>query len=418
MMVEQLGAVPLSASMPLGATNSGRLLQLVEMVRQAEGSGIADFTSVVDWLNSAVETDIEPLNILAGTQELVRVMNLHKAKGLEAPIVILAAPYKSERVTITHHIDRFGEKKPSGYFLTIRKIGEFGSEVLAQPPGWEQKEEEEGHYQAAEQERLLYVAGTRAKQLLIITDAPDRKSTGNAWAGLLGGQIQELPMQGVDMSIQVRKKVEVDGTICAQDMKILQDEMAALAKGSYAHGSVTELAKTSAALPFVKSGVGMQFGSVAHRCLQWMADGRQPGVRDIERMCEEFELDSKPVDKILDELNKVRQSELWQRAMKASERHAETPFSLFLDGKEMGLQPGPTLVTGIIDLIFKENGRWCLVDFKTDRIEGDVKPHIDFYSGQLQLYSKAWKRLSGSDVSEILLFFTDPCKAYPIAASI
>lgn len=418
MMIEQMGAVPFSASMPLGATNSGRLLQLVEMVRQAEGSGKADFTSVVEWLNSAVETDIEPLNILAGTQELVRVMNLHKAKGLEAPIVILAAPYKSERATISHHIDRFGEKEPFGYFLTTRKIGEFGTEVLAQPPDWEQKEQAEGHYQTAEQERLLYVAGTRAKQLLIITDAPDRRNSGTAWSGLLTGQIEELPMQEIDTSIQARAQIEVDGTICAQDMKNLLDEMATLAKGSYTHGSVTELAKTSVTLPFAKSGVGMQFGSVVHKCLQWMANGRQPSVRDIERMCEEFELDSKPVDKILDELKKVRQSELWQRAMKSSERHAETPFSLFLDGKELGLQPGPTFITGIIDLIFKENDHWCLVDFKTDRIEGEVKPHIDFYSGQLRLYSKAWKRLSGSDASETLLFFTDPGKAYPIAASI
>jgi ATP-dependent helicase/nuclease subunit A len=153
---------------------------------------------------------------------------------------------------------------------------------------------------------------------------------------------------------------------------------------------------------------------VVHRCLQRKAEVRQPGRREIELMCEEFELESRPIDKVLEELQKVKQSNLWKRGMNAAERYAEIPFSLFLEGKEIGLQPGPVLVSGIIDLIFRENDRWCLVDFKTDRISGDVKPHVDFYSGQLRLYSQAWTKLSGNGVSELLLFFTDSCTAHPV----
>lgn len=414
-IIERTGIVPLSASSPLGATNAGRLLQLVELVRQAEGFGRADFTSIVEWLNAAVEADIEPLSILAGRQELVRVMNLHRAKGLEAPIVILAAPYKWQSKSPSQHIDRFGEKEPSGYFLTTRKIGEYKTEVLAQPPGWEQKENEEMQYQLAEEQRLLYVAGTRAKQLLIITEAPDSKRAGNAWAGLLKGQVLELPMKGLDTSIQARRKAKIKIATCSQEMKRVEDELTALAKGSYFQGSVTDIAKSPSVLPASGTGMGSKYGSVVHRCLRWIAEGRQPGHRDIELMCKEFELDAKPIDKILEELQKVKQSELWRRAMNAAEHHSETPFSLFVEGKEIGLPPGPILVSGIIDLIFRENDRWCLVDFKTDRIPGDAKPHVDFYSDQLRLYGQAWKKLTGKQVSELLLFFTDPCIAYPVA---
>jgi ATP-dependent helicase/nuclease subunit A len=413
-IIERTGIVPFSASAPLGATNAGRLLQLVERVREAEGFGRADFSSVVEWLNGTVDQDIEPMSFLAGRQELVRVMNLHRAKGLEAPIVILAAPYKWQNKSPSQHIDRFGEKEPSGYFLTTRKVGEHKTEVLAQPPGWEPKAIEEMQYQQAEEQRLLYVAGTRAKQLLIITEAPDSKRAGNAWAGLLTEEVQELPMQGVDTSLQARKKAKVKVAACAQDMKNAGNTLTALAKESYFQGSVTEIAKAPSALPASGPGMGTKYGSVVHRCLQWMAEGRQPGRRDIELMCEEFELESRPIDKVLEELQKVKQSTLWKRGMNAAERYAEIPFSLFLEGKEIGLQPGPVLVSGIIDLIFRENDRWCLVDFKTDRISGDVKPHVDFYSGQLRLYSQAWTKLSGNGVSELLLFFTDSCTAHPV----
>lgn len=404
-IIERTGMAPLAASSPLGATNAGRLLQLVEMARQAERSGKADFASVVEWLNSAVEADIEPLSLLSGGRGLVRLMNLHKAKGLEAPVVILAAPYIWQRDTVTWHIDRFGKSGPSGYFPATRENGPHKKEIVAQPPLWDEKVEEEKKYLEAEAQRLLYVAGTRAKQLLIVTDAPEARS-GNAWAGLLKENVPGLSIKGVNMSVKERRKSKINGAALAPDMQKLADELQMLAKESYAKRSATEIAKPAGELPKSESGAGRLYGSVVHKCLEWMAAGRNPETRDIERICTEFELSPKPVEAIAAELQKVSRSELWQRAMKASERHAEMPFSVFLEGN--------VLVSGVIDLAFKENGRWHLVDFKTDRIAGNAKAHVDFYSGQLQLYSKAWKKLTGTDVAEAVLFFTDSCTAYPV----
>ncbi len=62
-------------------------------------------------------------------------------------------------------------------------------------------------------------------------------------------------------------------------------------------------------------------------------------------------------------------------------------------------------IEGIIDLAFCETNRWLLVDYKTDRVDGDLQPYVD-YSPQVQVYAKAWERLSGQPVAEATFFFT------------
>jgi ATP-dependent exoDNAse (exonuclease V) beta subunit len=45
-----------------------------------------------------------------------------------------------------------------------------------------------------------------------------------------------------------------------------------------------------------------------------------------------------------------------------------------------------SLVEGVVDLAFRENGGWTVVDFKTDR---DFEASSDCYIAEVSLYSKA-----------------------------
>jgi ATP-dependent helicase/nuclease subunit A len=172
---------------------------------------------------------------------------------------------------------------------------------------------------------------------------------------------------------------------------------------------VTEISKPARTLPADRSGKGPEYGSIVHLCLEWMANGREPARRDIELMGVQFELDPAPVDEILAELDRVKQTELWRRAMAAPERHTEVPFSIMIDGAELGRQPRQVLLSGMIDLAFREGTGWHLVDYKTDRIVGDANAYAIFYAEQLRFYEKAWRRLSGCGPTELHLLFTDSC---------
>ncbi len=205
-------------------------------------------------------------------------------------------------------------------------------------------------------------------------------------------------MDHIDLSVQERPKVKLNPAASMRDLKDLADAMTTLAVPGYDQASVTEIAKGTGAVPADKSGRGPEYGSVVHRCLEWMANNREPCGSDIESMCAEFDLQPAPVEEIQSELQRVKQSDLWCRAMSAAERHTEVPFSLMEDR---------VLVSGIIDLAFREGERWSLVDYKTDRITGDATEHVTFYAPQLRLYAHAWEKLTGRPPSDLMLFFTD-----------
>ncbi len=60
------------------------------------------------------------------------------------------------------------------------------------------------------------------------------------------------------------------------------------------------------------------------------------------------------------------------------------------------------LVQGVIDCCFVEDGQWVLLDYKTDRT-GDVERLRAHYGKQLQLYALALARITGIPVKEKLL---------------
>src|SRR6185436_399753 len=91
-----------------------------------------------------------------GQSDVVRVMNLHKAKGLEAPVVFLADPCGGFKPRVDVRIVRDG-LVARGYFSMTTEWG-YAEKVLAEPAGWSQLKQEEQSYLAAEEHRLLYVS--------------------------------------------------------------------------------------------------------------------------------------------------------------------------------------------------------------------------------------------------------------------
>ena len=147
---------------------AGDLLHAIDRVRQVVESGhsLAAAASALEDDREA-SSEVESLPLEPGQSDVVRVMNLHKAKGLEAPVVFLADPCGGVKRRVDIRIIRDGPIA-RGYFSITRKWGEYGEKVLAEPAGWGQLKEEEERYLAAEEHRLLYVSATRARDLLVV----------------------------------------------------------------------------------------------------------------------------------------------------------------------------------------------------------------------------------------------------------
>ncbi len=148
----------------LGRRKVANLRKLIEMARQFDRSGIgtlADFTRRIQ--DSVSDQTIEDLAAThpESSDEIVRLMTVHQAKGLEFPVVILADMERRNRGSFSdavYHRD----------FGPIMSAPKFGS---AEPrhPAIEMHRYIEDREDDDESLRILYVALTRAADHLILS---------------------------------------------------------------------------------------------------------------------------------------------------------------------------------------------------------------------------------------------------------
>ena len=63
----------------------------------------------------------------------------------------------------------------------------------------------------------------------------------------------------------------------------------------------------------------------------------------------------------------------------------------------------PVLLQGVIDACFVENGAWVLLDYKTDRVDGDPALYAQKHARQVSLYASVLERLTGMPVREKII---------------
>jgi ATP-dependent helicase/nuclease subunit A len=148
---------------PTGDQALANIMRLMDQARRYEArSRPTSFRGFVDELEARAERDEASETPLAeeGT-EGVRIMTVHRAKGLEFPVVILADLTCNEtRGEPTRYID------PERGLAALQLAGCAPRELL-------EHQEEEHRRDVEEAIRLLYVATTRARDLLIVPTLGD-----------------------------------------------------------------------------------------------------------------------------------------------------------------------------------------------------------------------------------------------------
>jgi ATP-dependent helicase/nuclease subunit A len=129
-----------------------------------------------------------------------------------------------------------------------------------------------------------------------------------------------------------------------------------------------------------------------------------PGA-DLQRfagtLLAENDMDRELTGEAVETVQKVTQSDIWKRACRSERRFTEIPFQILKEDA-----PVPTVLRGAIDLIFKENGGWVLVDYKTDVVSAkNMDALVEKYRPQLQVYAGAWEVCTGEKVFEKGIFF-------------
>lgn len=404
-IIEDMGLIPLAAVRTTGSTRAGTLVKLLYLLEK-DTLAATSWPELSSYLLRIVKKEkLECGDLFEGGQDVVRIMNLHKAKGLEAPIVILACPCGESDHDATEYIDR-SEDPARGYFSIKRRKG-YQDEMIAHPPGWEDHAERERMYLNAEKERLLYVAATRAKQLMIISRYPDRPAI-DPWSNFersLEG-MQELDDPAVVPVMPPLYTVRHDEVA---DTTQTYEWRSRLAQPTYRTSSVTELTKSkSAEPPRPLTGRGMSFGSTVHRCIELLGKGVAVDQLELHIMmiAEEEGMQEILIPDVLAMLKDVRSHPLWHRALASKRRIHELPLRTTRIQTVEGTSIKELYLKGVIDFLFEEEDGWVVVDFKTDVYEeGQIQVFVDFYRPQVAAYTDELQRAFGVTVKESGLYF-------------
>jgi len=416
-----LGLVLRALAGPGGDGRAGCIGKAFAILR-AQGSDLGSAAGIVDLLERLIEeeTPFDGLPARAPESSLVRVMNLHKVKGLEAPVVFLADPGGKPRGGCLLHVDRTGDRSV-GYLAVEHQIGQFSRKILAHPHDWDAFEEEEQNFEAAERNRLLYVAATRAGNRLVVTRRPGRGSHYSPWEffrdWLTGAP--ELPDPGPQQAPSAGSV-----TVSAADVAAAEAAIAARWRQSdaatYELRGAKEIAVSAAELHRRPAAGehGTEWGTVIHFLLETAL--REPGcdlAGEARAALEEQGLPTSRASAALAVVAAVQASEIWRRAAVAGRLLVEVPFEiclqpgdplLLIEGAEPGAGAVPVLVRGVIDLAFHEPAGWVIVDWKTDavRTPAELAGRTRHYARQVRLYADIWTRITGEQVVERGLFFT------------
>ena len=163
---ETLDYVNYVGAMPNGLVRRANVMALYERAKGFESSGFRGLFRFLRFVESLRDSnqDMAVTNVVTEADDVVRLMTIHKSKGLEFPIVFLSGVQKKFNTMDFNSpllVDKNGGIGLKGYYPDIR--------VSYPSMPWLYCKSIKSDAMKAEEQRILYVALTRARDKLFLT---------------------------------------------------------------------------------------------------------------------------------------------------------------------------------------------------------------------------------------------------------
>jgi ATP-dependent helicase/nuclease subunit A len=390
--------------------------------------GVGEFLEYVQSLRDVAAREGEAPVEAGGA---VQLMTVHKAKGLEFPVVVIADAARA-----------VGARTPP--VLVSPELGVLPglSDGETQPAAYRLACLNEADQDDAESRRLLYVAATRAQEKVIVSGHVKAKKDGTpqlrgwlAWLGTVVG----LDRARVPNPLTAPQSIDLDwegGELaCVFHPPPAGEEAPAekavpspprprvplpppalvaplvLAAPAAADSKLREREsdpppRVWRVVPVAQrpEGPAWVVGSLVHAALRHWRFPDRPGLEDFLRpyALEAGLTDPGEIRRTVAEARRLLarfQAHPLYAELDQAERHHEVPYAVEADGVPK---------SGIMDLLCRCRGSWTLVEFKTDRLRtrADVEARIreKGYDGQVQAYVAAATALLGERPRALLVF--------------
>jgi ATP-dependent helicase/nuclease subunit A len=424
-----------AALIAAGQTRAAR--NVAKLLADAHASGLVGVGEFLEYVGELRDSGTREGEARSTAEGAVQIMSVHAAKGMEYPVVVLGdITYRPpSRNGILFDAD-LGALLP-------QRDDEKNTAAVYQLARWVADDQE-----AAESDRLLYVAATRAREKLILSGCTTTRQDGAI--GVSGGWLKRmdeagsLPLAGRDAA--VGEEATEGGRL---DLRI---GGAPVGCTIYGPGWAAERVRREAPTPPPEPDVPLPppllspvlpesacvddrtteqerdpgqrvwrvvppetrldaprwvVGTLVHEAL---AAWRFPGVdgsfdRWVEAQARGYGLtDPRPlanaVAKCRGLLLRLREHPLYEEMAGAEPRRHEVPYSRINEDGQVE--------SGVIDVLYLRGGAWTIVEFKTDRVADiDALEELierEGYRSQVERYRKAVEWLAGGRPQVILCF--------------
>ena len=429
-VLDESGWLAHAASHP-GGGEAGALLQAADRARlmAVAGAGLHEVAATLVAADD-VSTDIEALPLEPGRGDVVRVMNIHRAKGLEAKVVFLADAQAWHAFAPEVHVSRV-EGRAVGALAIARPLKTHGKVMLAQPDDWPGLAEREQQFLSAEMNRLQYVAATRAKDRLIVVRSGRSARDDKAWP-IVGAALGDVPevrwpesrapeavpppsllalmssATGDPSAARASRRSRLERACHPSYAVTAVTEEVRLASSTLRAGAPTDEAVPDATATLVpdssshRADTGRHWGALIHGLLEQAMRAPTTSSADLARLAHWLTIETPElrahIPQAVAVAEQVAGAPFWAEAREHGEVHVEVPFTRIatpddLETLSSGDAGVPTVLRGVIDLVHRAGDGWRVVDYKTDQARAaDLGAK---YAAQVSVYAHAWREAAG-----------------------
>lgn len=429
-----------------GEARQANLRILIDRASNFESTNARGLSRFVEFIGKLREfgKDLSTAVTLGENENVVRVVTIHKSKGLEYPVVFVAGVGKLFNMEDYTRAKLFMHREFGIGAYWTPKNSQLKVKTLATAAVSKKIQDET----LAEELRLLYVAMTRAEEKLFLVGITSKSAleklqpvdVQSDYDILSANKFMDwlLPIKDALAPVIKSQAVMHSEVLMIKECPLDKTQEKVLQAPEKlptttleripAKLSVTELKRRSEeedlqqSADFVqkkkfiyrrpdfmqrKEISGAEFGSLMHKVMQSLnlcGDLSAKGIAaQVEELARREIISSEHVKLIrADKVAKFFASELGKRLITSQEFYRELPFSRLIDAQKFFHVDEKIFIQGIIDLLFKDAaGRWVLLDYKTDKDAPDI---AERYKVQIELYAQAVEALLKINVAEKYLY--------------
>jgi ATP-dependent helicase/nuclease subunit A len=386
------------------AAGHSRLWRNVDkLLRDAHTSRTHRVRAFLDYVQTLRDVGVREGEAPAEAEGALQLMTIHRAKGLQFEIVVLAdaSRISSGRAQVAYLSPEIG--------LTAKPDGIEASSLITKLAQWIDKRES-----VAEENRLLYVALTRAREKVLISGHLSEVQSGVSAGGWLKVILETLEVDVnsiADVQDRWLKRELSSGAVLAiwisaksgeekypregviewpeSHLKPLYQPLYVPARDRADPEEEAEPTRDWRATGEHVHAPAAAIGRMVHEVIRRWISPQDPS---LDNVLEHLALQEGLVDpgqrgRAVRESRKLLErfwtDPIFERIVQAEERHHELPYTLSLPQGGMDI--------GTIDLLYGDGDSWTIIDFKTDELRDEeaLEKAVDEYRPQLMRYKRA-----------------------------